>query len=556
MKKNNHDGEVSLTVAELVEAAKNGSKEAFGSLYEKTYRDEYYVALKYMKNQADAEDVLQDAYLKAYSRLQTLEDPEAFSSWLSMIVANTAKSALRKTQPLLFSDIATVSDDGEELPLPEVAEVRSEFCPEENMLEKDRQAMISELLESLTDEQRMCVMMYYLEELKVKDIAKALETNENTVKSRLFQARKALKDKAERMKKKGYVFSIAPLPLLIRLLLAEKAVTSTAVPAIGFAAGATAASAAAAGATAGTAASAAAGTGGLFAGIGGKIAAIVLGAALAGGAVFGGIKLLESKKQTAPTDAPSAEITEEATPDLGTEPETEESVSEEPATEEPDLYAEGEQLYAEFLNYLYDEFEAGWADKRDMYSDTIYDLLYSGWPGYEAAAALYDDIDYKTNVDFVDAPYGMGLGVSLEPYGTVPYDLVYLGTNKSGMRYGFLDFDDDGTPELILAPAGEGGDYWSIFTLKDGVPSGGGIGGVKSHPFTLRINEDKTLYRQGYTYQNKDVPTCLLIKWPSETVKKTNDPAETADWPGPMQLEFKTFDEYVPEASVETLRKV
>lgn len=87
-----------------VEAALKGDDSGFSFLYEVTYRNMYYVALKYLKNEDAAQDVLQDAYLKAWKSLDTLKDPDNFPAWLGRIVANTAKNQLVKKNPVLFSE--------------------------------------------------------------------------------------------------------------------------------------------------------------------------------------------------------------------------------------------------------------------------------------------------------------------------------------------------------------------------------------------------------------------------------------------------------------------
>ena len=112
------------------------------------------------------------------------------------------------------------------------------------------------------------------------------------------------------------------------------------------------------------------------------------------------------------------------------------------------------------------------------------------------------------------------------------------------MRYGFLDLDEDGVPELILLPAGDGAEYWSIFTLREGVPSGSGAGGIRNLASEFRINEDKTLYAHFFSLSGE---IYSLKQWPGETLKKTEDPAETVGWPDPMPLDFKTFESYRPQ---------
>ena len=77
-----------------------GKEEGYRYLYESTYQSKFYLAVKYMNRQEAAEDVLQESYAKAFSKLDTLKEPEAFPGWLGMIVANEAKNALQKNNPL------------------------------------------------------------------------------------------------------------------------------------------------------------------------------------------------------------------------------------------------------------------------------------------------------------------------------------------------------------------------------------------------------------------------------------------------------------------------
>ena len=109
-----------------VEAALKGNESAFSALYESTQRDMYYIALKYMKNEEDAMDVLQDSYIKAWQSLATLKDPASFRAWFGRIVANTAKNALAKKRPMLFSQLEGENDEGEQFAL-DIEDEKSEF---------------------------------------------------------------------------------------------------------------------------------------------------------------------------------------------------------------------------------------------------------------------------------------------------------------------------------------------------------------------------------------------------------------------------------------------
>lgn len=200
-------------------AALSGDNRGFEYLYNNTANDKYYIALKYMKNQEDADDVLQDAYLRAWNKLDTLDDPDKFPSWVGMIVANTAKNALQKKNPVLFTELE--NDEGEILEF-QIEDESIEANPEISVTNQERTEIIKEMLDALSEDQRLCITMFYLEDRSIKEIAEILECSENTVKSRLNYGRKNLATKGEEMKKKGYqFFGIAPLPLLIYLIRSE-----------------------------------------------------------------------------------------------------------------------------------------------------------------------------------------------------------------------------------------------------------------------------------------------------------------------------------------------
>ncbi len=210
-----------MNYTEAVRLAKAGKEEGFTFLYESTYKSKYYLALKYMKQEEAAKDVLQDAYIRAFSKLETLKEAEAFPGWLGMIVANTAKNELVKKNPILFTD-AAVDEEGESFPY-QIEDEDLETQPECAYTRQETKELVHELLDSLPEEQRMCLLMFHIEGIPIREIAQALDCPENTVKSRLNYGRKNLKAKAEELKKKGYkLYSLAPLPLLLYLLRAEE----------------------------------------------------------------------------------------------------------------------------------------------------------------------------------------------------------------------------------------------------------------------------------------------------------------------------------------------
>lgn len=339
---------------QAVTDAKAGVQEAFTFLYESTYRDKRYIAQKYMHSEADVEDVLQDAYVKAWRNLDQLKEAEKFPAWLSLIVSSAALDALRKKKELPFSVLGKESDEGDAFEYEE-EDWRAEYQPEHAYTDKETSELLRELLDALSEEQRFCMLMYYVEEHSVAEIAEIIGCSEGTVKSRLNYGRKNLRAKAADMEKKGYtLYSIPPVALLLYLLRMEAKAASFAIPAIdtaaaaataksGAAAGsASGASTTAGGTTSGAAGSAASGAGGTTAGaaasgaggagaaaatatataavaakmagisLGVKIAAAVLTVVVLGGTGFAVSRMLSSPQTSQNANESLTDLTEQA----------------------------------------------------------------------------------------------------------------------------------------------------------------------------------------------------------------------------------------------------
>lgn len=214
-----------MNYKEAVNLAKSNDNRGCTFLYESTYNDKYYIALKYMKNEDDAMDVLQDSYIKAFKNLDSLADAEKFPSWLGMIVANTAKNALQKKKPILFTEITEQNETGDFIEY-QIEDEDISGHPELAFSQKETQELFYEMLNSLSEEQKMCIFMFHIEGISIREIAQALDCSENTVKSRLNYGRKNLKAKAEEMQKKGYkLYSISPVALFLLLFKNDKAYT-------------------------------------------------------------------------------------------------------------------------------------------------------------------------------------------------------------------------------------------------------------------------------------------------------------------------------------------
>ena len=206
------------SIGELVLLARQDDQNAVNELYNQTFKKAYFVARTAIKSSdgdysSQIEDIMQDAYVKAFSSLDKLEDPEKFQGWLDTIVINRCKDFLKKKKPTLFSDMASEnSNDGSTLEFEDSRENdRMEFKPEETVDYGETKRLIAEMLDRMPEDQKMCLLMYYYEEMSVRQIAEAMDCSEGTIKSRLNYARKNLKGQVLELEKKGTKLYCMPL---------------------------------------------------------------------------------------------------------------------------------------------------------------------------------------------------------------------------------------------------------------------------------------------------------------------------------------------------------
>jgi RNA polymerase sigma-70 factor (ECF subfamily) len=180
----------SLRSEHLVSAAQAGSSAAFAELREMYSGRVYRKLLTITKNPEDAEDALQDAFLRAYLALHTFEGRSSFCSWLTRIAINSALIILRKRRAR------------PEVSFDRPIEMEEETCgfdfkdsgpsPEQICVHRQRCARVLRGIGKLQPRLREVIEMQMSQSVSVKEIAQALEISESAVKSRLFRARARL----------------------------------------------------------------------------------------------------------------------------------------------------------------------------------------------------------------------------------------------------------------------------------------------------------------------------------------------------------------------------
>ncbi|SEA72363.1 RNA polymerase sigma factor, sigma-70 family [Pseudobutyrivibrio sp. ACV-2] len=218
-----------MDILRAVALAKEGNNEGITYLYENTYQKSYYIALKYLKNEDLAQDVLQDSYIKAFQNLEQLEEVSKFEAWFGRIVTTRSLNELKKKNPVLFSETGN-EDEGDISDTFE--DDRVDTCPELAIDQQETSRLIREMMAELSDEQRMCITMFYMEEMSVKEIAETLGVSENTVKSRLNYGRNKIKDKVLELEKKGTkLYGLLPMVFFFALFKKDALACEVAVPA-------------------------------------------------------------------------------------------------------------------------------------------------------------------------------------------------------------------------------------------------------------------------------------------------------------------------------------
>ncbi len=166
----------------LVAQAKEGDREAFGQIVEATHRRTYNLACQFVHNQQEAEDITQEAYLRAWQNLPNFRQEAKFTTWLYRIVVNLCLNRNRKLEREI-----TIVDDG----LLDITPA-SDSDLESATIDKIYHEWIWTAVEHLPEKYRIVITLFYQEQLSYKEITQVLALPLGTIKSHLSRARDML----------------------------------------------------------------------------------------------------------------------------------------------------------------------------------------------------------------------------------------------------------------------------------------------------------------------------------------------------------------------------
>jgi RNA polymerase sigma-70 factor (ECF subfamily) len=176
-------------------ALQNGDRDEFARLVE-TYSGQIYrLALKMLQNQQDAEDILQESFIKAYRALPRFEGRSSLSTWLYRIATNEALMFLRKKKPQQISVEQPSEDDEDRTPL----EIVDWCClPEGELMSEEAQDYLEKSRSALPESLRVVFLLRDIEGLSTSETSEVLNISESAVKTRLSRARLRLRETLSR----------------------------------------------------------------------------------------------------------------------------------------------------------------------------------------------------------------------------------------------------------------------------------------------------------------------------------------------------------------------
>ena len=178
---------------QLVERAQHGDKHAFELLVVKYQRKLGRLLSRFIRDQAEVEDVAQEAFIKAYRALPSFRGDSAFYTWLYRIGINTAKNYL--VSQGRRAPTTTEFDSEEAEGFEEAEQLRDINTPESELLTKQIAETVNKAVESLPEELRTAITLREIEGMSYEDIAEMMNCPIGTVRSRIFRAREAIAEK-------------------------------------------------------------------------------------------------------------------------------------------------------------------------------------------------------------------------------------------------------------------------------------------------------------------------------------------------------------------------
>lgn len=172
----------SLTDNELAEQAMQGHTEAFSILVDRYRQKVFRTAMGFLHNADDAEDLTQEIFIKAWHALRSFDRKSAFSTWLYRISVNKAINQTRKNK---LRAIAGINEETKN-------NIHDDESADETITRKEQKEEIKKAISKLNNKQKKAFVLFYYQELSMKEVAEVLKMSQKAAESLVFRARQSL----------------------------------------------------------------------------------------------------------------------------------------------------------------------------------------------------------------------------------------------------------------------------------------------------------------------------------------------------------------------------
>jgi RNA polymerase sigma-70 factor (ECF subfamily) len=183
--------------ADLVDMTQRGARGAFAAIMQRHNRRLYRVARSVLRDDAEAEDVVQETYVRAYGALRDYRGEATLASWLTRIALNEAFDRLRRRRPSVAVAALDEADNRREDSVIRLHSMLSDTSPEKDAALTEIRALVERAVDALPEAFRTVFVMRDIEEMSIEETAAQLGIRAETVKTRLHRARRLLRDRLE-----------------------------------------------------------------------------------------------------------------------------------------------------------------------------------------------------------------------------------------------------------------------------------------------------------------------------------------------------------------------
>jgi len=173
-----------LTDYEIIDSVKKGNHSDYALIIDRYKNKAFSLLVRMLKNEMDAEEVLQDCFLKAFKSLENFRHESKFSTWFYRIVYNTAVTKLSAKKRKIETEMSSIEDH---------INIRSDY-DFRSTEKKDLSAFVQTMIDQLPPNYASVISMFYLDNMSCEEIASVLETSVSNVKVILYRSRNTLRD--------------------------------------------------------------------------------------------------------------------------------------------------------------------------------------------------------------------------------------------------------------------------------------------------------------------------------------------------------------------------